>query len=712
MLSPLETALGYIDRGWNPVPILFRSKKPIGEAWHTRVIDENSAPQYFNGRQMNVGVLLGASSRGLTDIDLDSREAIAVAPYLLPRTRAIFGRASKRSSHWLYCTNLSTTHETATLRLLAPDKTTLLELRIGGDKGAQTVFPGSVHESGEAIAWEEDGKPADVDGEGLIAAARLVAAAALLARSWPDQGGRHHAALIVGGFLARAGFPEPKIKLLVEAIARAAGDDEWRDRIKAAGDAGRNHQNGGRTYGLPQLVELVGKPAAERVAQWLDYRGDRGDDTRPADWRAGTMTKKTAIASNLYNAMLGMREDSELRDLVALDQMLGVGVLMRPLFSSAASGFIRRPITDVDVGAIQAYLQAAGLKQLGRETVHQAVANRAAERAFHPVCNYLNGLQWDGRPRLSTWLTRYFGVEPSPYAEHVGMMFLISMVARIFDPGCRADHMVVLEGPQGTLKSTACRVLGGEWFSDHLPEVSAGKDVSQHIRGKWLIEVSEMHAMSRAETTILKSFISRTTEKYRPSYGRLEVCEPRQCVFIGTTNKNAYLRDETGGRRFWPVCTSTIDAAALAADRDQLFAEATELYRQDVPWWPDHEFERKHASPEQAARYETDAWEEPIRTYLGLLHEPRTTIMQVAIGCLGFEPSRPGATTREGEPAPLRGTPINRLGTADQRRIAAVLETLECTAASGKLTRGNGFGSPGPRVTGDAGDALTQRGLL
>jgi predicted P-loop ATPase len=288
------------------------------------------------------------------------------------------------------------------------------------------------------------------------------------------------------------------------------------------------------------------------------------------------------------------------------------------------------------------------------QTTRDALIAHAISNAFHPVRDYLRGLVWDEVPRLGIWMGSYLGAELNGYNAHIGRMFLTSMVARIIDPGCQADHMVVLEGPQGILKSSACRALGGRWFSDHLPDISLhAKDASQHLRGKWLIEVSEMHALNRAEATQLKSFISRTVEKYRPAYGHAEVEEPRQCVFAGTTNQDQYLRDPTGGRRFWPVRTGVsgrIEIELLAEYRDQLFAEAMDNYAKGENWWPDAAFENEMIKPQQQERYAGDVWEDEIAKFcrkivVGARHlsDPakkdqamRTTIAEIAKGCLGF----------------------------------------------------------------------------
>jgi predicted P-loop ATPase len=368
-------------------------------------------------------------------------------------------------------------------------------------------------------------------------------------------------------------------------------------------------------------------------------------------WQSKCIIENGKLLPILANALIAI--EAVMPQAFAYDEMLRAPILMVPF--KPESNFKPRLVRDVDAGTVQERLQHLGLKRISKDTVHQAVDMRAHARPFHPVRDCLDGLTWDQKPRLSNFLPTYFGTAANDYTKKIGAMFLISMVARILQPGCKADHMLVLEGPQGILKSTACNVLGGQWFSDNLPDVTAGKDVSQHINGKWLIEVDEMHAMSRAEAAQLKAFITRQAERYRPSYGRKEVIEPRQCVFIGTTNRDVYLRDETGGRRFWPVKIGTINIDALIRDRDQLFAEAVAMYRRKAMWWPDKDFERDHIMPEQAARYESDAWEENISDYLRA--QSRVTVGQVAREALFIE------------------TP--RISRTDQNRIMAALERLQ-----------------------------------
>jgi predicted P-loop ATPase len=203
------------------------------------------------------------------------------------------------------------------------------------------------------------------------------------------------------------------------------------------------------------------------------------------------------------------------------------------------------------------------------------------------------------------------------------------MIARVMSPGCKADSLLILEGPQGSLKSTACETLGGAWFSDALPDLETGKDCSQHLAGKWLVEFSEMVVATRADAARFKAFASRTTERYRRPYDRKEVHEPRQVVFIGTTNADCYLRDETGARRYWPVRVGRIDIDALRADREQLLAEALALFRKGMKWWPDADFEKTVIVPEQSDRFDEDEWESAVAKYV----QDRTdvTIKEIAM---------------------------------------------------------------------------------
>ena len=380
-----------------------------------------------------------------------------------------------------------------------------------------------------------------------------------------------------------------------------------------------------------------------------------------SDWRSDwELDEKGRPLGNLANAAHALRSDHGIAELFSWDEFRSTMMLEFPVPAPGEGDelpddtFVPRPVCDNDVNRLQEYLQVAGLPRLGKDTTYQAVDIRAHERSFHPVRDYIDGLNWDGKPRVVTWLQRYLGCEETLYTSQIGSMFLIAMVARIFSPGCKADYMLVLEGPQGAMKSTACRILGGDWFSDNLPDVTSGKDVSLHLRGKWLIEIGELSAISKAEDAALKAFLTRAIERVRPPYGRIEVEMPRQCVFIGTTNKSAYLRDDTGGRRYWPVKVGAIDPHALQRDRDQLFAEARQLFLQGRQWWPAADFEREHIKPQQEARFEGDAWEQYVVEYLR--GKERVTVTEVAVHGVGLEAAR--------------------IGTIEQRRVSSCLERL------------------------------------
>jgi hypothetical protein len=205
------------------------------------------------------------------------------------------------------------------------------------------------------------------------------------------------------------------------------------------------------------------------------------DNTADPDWLDDCITANGRPLSVLSNVVLALRADPAVNGCIARDDMFCGPVLLRPIPGSLITASSPRPITDDDVAALQIWLQSAGLHRVSKDVVHQAVDLRARECAFHPVRDYLGALVWDQQPRLERWLTDYLGAEVSPYTQGIGAKFLISMVARILQPGSKADYMIVLEGPQGELKSTACATLAGEWFSDNLPDISNSTDASQHL---------------------------------------------------------------------------------------------------------------------------------------------------------------------------------------------------------------------------------------
>ena len=212
-----------------------------------------------------------------------------------------------------------------------------------------------------------------------------------------------------------------------------------------------------------------------------------------------------------------------------------------------------------------------------KELFFDVVEDHARRNSFHPVNDYLDGLKWDGVPRIDGWLTTYGGAEDTAYARAVGALMLVAAVRRVRKPGCKFDEMLVLESAQGLGKSTALKVLAvyEDWFSDDMPLDAKGKEVIERLKGRWIVECAELNGMNKTKVEHVKSFLSRSIDRARMAYGRLTLEAPRQCVLFGTTNNKKYLRDTSGARRFWPCEIREFDLTALRRDVHQLWAEAS-----------------------------------------------------------------------------------------------------------------------------------------
>lgn len=270
---------------------------------------------------------------------------------------------------------------------------------------------------------------------------------------------------------------------------------------------------------------------------------------------------------------------------------------------------------DVDDAYLQSWFHHLALKPT-MEAVRNASTIAAHRNKFNPVTDYLNSLQWDGVSRINDLFLTYFNATNEMFARIVGSKFLISMVARAYDPGCKVDTVVILEGEQGKLKSTALNVLAGdEYFSDGLPDIHH-KDAADHLQGLWLVEIGEMAAVKRSDMVDVNRFLTTRIDKFRPSYGRHTIDSPRTSVFAATTNADVYLKDPTGARRFWPIAVgNTIDLDGLRRDRDQLFAEAVTRYRQSEQYWL-NDAEYEVAKRETSERQELHPWHNTVIEYL------------------------------------------------------------------------------------------------
>lgn len=305
-------------------------------------------------------------------------------------------------------------------------------------------------------------------------------------------------------------------------------------------------------------------------------------------------------------------------------------------------------VTESDLVNLRIYLSKRYNFSPSKIDIYDALLGEAMKNRYHPIKNMLEGLQWDGIKRLDSWLHAIVGCEDNIYTQAVGRKLLIAAVARVFDPGCKFDYLVILEGIQGIRKGTLVETLAGNMR--HYATLSFHKTdtaIVEIMQGKWFLEISEMHGFKKQEVERVKALLTTRIDTVRVAYGRKAMDYPRQSIFIGTlnpTHDNEYLIDETGNRRYWPVeCRGRVNVDLLKEIRTQLFAEAVVGYKSGEQLYLDVEPVENMAVIKQNKRVLIHPWADIIYEALdGKISrgDQYTTVAHLALDVLGIAKER------------------------------------------------------------------------
>lgn len=272
-----------------------------------------------------------------------------------------------------------------------------------------------------------------------------------------------------------------------------------------------------------------------------------------------------------------------------------------------------QPIRDFDDICAAVDFQRQCNRRVSSGQMHELFIRQAILNPYDALKEHIAALGvWDKVPRLSSWLARYAGCEDNAYTRMIGRKWLLSAMARALRPGpdCKVDNVLILHGKQGMGKSTLLKDLAGPFFNDANFEFGNEQKAGMALRNTWIHEWAELDSMTKASHTRLKSYVSETVNRFRAPYGRNMLVEPRRCVFAGSTNKDDFLTDSTGNRRFWPVHLVRYDAS-LREDREQLLAEARDAFLQGEEWWTTREDEDLASEVRAKVEWE-DPWKEEI----------------------------------------------------------------------------------------------------
>lgn len=431
------------------------------------------------------------------------------------------------------------------------------------------------------------------------------------------------------------------------------GVDYWLGKFRYSYEraAARRAENDARRDALNQVVRDVlapgAKPTGNEWAQALKYRTDKEGNP--------------SILPTASNVGLILEHDEAWAGHVRFNALtLEVEVTGGPCADVPAA--VRH------ISAANWLARSEYALNVPTNIVFEQLHDIARRHPIDPVRDYLESLVWDGTARIDRVLETYFkarvrtddGRDLTPYVRAASSKFFISAVARTLQPGCKVDSLLILEGPQGSRKSTALAVLGGSWFTDQ--KINIGdKDSLMIVARFWMIELAELETFRLSEAETKKAFFSQRIDTFRPPYGKVTEDFPRRCVFVGTTNQNDYLTDLTGNRRYWPVqCEGDIDVEGLAAFRDQLWAEAVARYRAGESWWFDEASATIAAQQTEERVVGAAAWQEAI----------------VAWWQSKAESARPKVVTTSEIATGALFLPLDRIDRATEIRIGRIMKTI------------------------------------
>jgi putative DNA primase/helicase len=341
------------------------------------------------------------------------------------------------------------------------------------------------------------------------------------------------------------------------------------------------------------------------------------------DWQADLVmdSKGNMVKNSLHNTELMLNYHKAYRGVFRYNEFKSDTMLVKCPPWIRDGKFRAHRLDDNDLTKCTSHMERFGLKP-DTNRVFRAIKSVAYDNKFHPVRQYFDTLVWDGTPRLEGWLTYYLGAvkESEEYLSFIGKMWLKAAVKRVYKPGCKFDHMLVLEGKQGVGKSTVLRELatfGDEgleesYFTDGIKISDIGsKDLIQLLQGSLIVELAELAGFSKKDDNEVKNWITNQVDRCRLPYEKTDTDFPRQFVLSATTNDYEYLKDPTGNRRYWPVEVGAVDLYAIRRDRLQLWAEAVSLYKANESLWPTED-EIALCRAEQDKRRNVDVWENKV----------------------------------------------------------------------------------------------------